>query len=183
MSRRPVCRSVRGHKAQLQEVVVNLVHNAIEAMATTTSRDRLLKLTTQRRGDDAIVVQVLDTGPGIRSGAVGRDIRCVRHHQAAGNRTGARHMPHDHRASRRRADGLVGRPERSAVSIRPAGHGSRRAGRWHGSSCAPSEVIHRRWIARRDRFPPLADTRALGADRSEAWISSGRILAGRPPAA
>lgn len=56
---------VRGHKAQLQEVVVNLVHNAIEAMATTTSRDRLLKLTTQRRGDDAIVVQVLDTGPGI----------------------------------------------------------------------------------------------------------------------
>jgi signal transduction histidine kinase len=56
---------VRGHKAQLQEVVDNLVNNAIEAMATTTSGHRLLKLTTQRRGDDAIVVDVLDTGPGI----------------------------------------------------------------------------------------------------------------------
>ena len=56
---------VRGHKTQLQEVIVNLVNNAVEAMATTTDRPRLLTLTTQRRGEDAIVVQVLDTGPGI----------------------------------------------------------------------------------------------------------------------
>ncbi len=56
---------VRGHKTQLQEVVVNLVNNAIEAMASTTERHRLLTLTTRVRGDDGVVVEILDTGPGI----------------------------------------------------------------------------------------------------------------------
>jgi PAS domain S-box-containing protein len=32
--------SVQGHKSQLQQVLVNLVHNAIEAMDTTTDRSR-----------------------------------------------------------------------------------------------------------------------------------------------
>jgi signal transduction histidine kinase len=57
---------VMGHKGQLQEVVVNLLQNAIEAMSATASDGRkMLKLRTKRHGDDAIVIEVEDTGPGI----------------------------------------------------------------------------------------------------------------------
>jgi PAS domain S-box-containing protein len=55
----------RGHKGQLQQVIVNLVHNAIEAMDTTTDRSRVLRLKTELRGSDAIIFAVKDTGPGI----------------------------------------------------------------------------------------------------------------------
>jgi signal transduction histidine kinase len=49
----------------LQQVIVNLVHNAIEAMDTTTVRSRVLRLKTELRGSDAIIVAVEDSGPGI----------------------------------------------------------------------------------------------------------------------
>ena len=37
---------VRGHKSQLQQVIVNLVHNSIEAMDTLADRRRLLRVKT-----------------------------------------------------------------------------------------------------------------------------------------
>jgi PAS domain S-box-containing protein len=59
---------VDGHQGQLRQVVFNLVHNAIEAMATTTDRARLLRVSTQPQGHNAIVVAVEDSGPGIDPG-------------------------------------------------------------------------------------------------------------------
>ncbi|HXX07496.1 MAG TPA: MASE1 domain-containing protein [Pseudolabrys sp.] len=56
---------VVGHKGQLQEVVINLLQNAIEAMSTIKDDRRMLQLRTQRHGDDAIVVEVEDSGTGI----------------------------------------------------------------------------------------------------------------------
>jgi signal transduction histidine kinase len=56
---------VMGHKGQLQEVILNLVNNAMEAMDTVKNRERLLGLKTQRDGRNAILVAVQDTGPGI----------------------------------------------------------------------------------------------------------------------
>jgi signal transduction histidine kinase len=56
---------VQGFGSQLEEVIVNLVRNAIEAMDTTTGRHRVLNVISEPRGDDAIVVAVKDTGPGI----------------------------------------------------------------------------------------------------------------------
>lgn len=56
---------VRGHRAQLQEVVTNLVNNAIDAMASTSGRDRLLRVTTAPHGRDKIAVEIQDIGPGI----------------------------------------------------------------------------------------------------------------------
>jgi signal transduction histidine kinase len=49
----------------LREVIFNLVDNALEAMGTTTDQSRVLRVTTELRGRDAIAVTVADSGPGI----------------------------------------------------------------------------------------------------------------------
>ena len=56
---------VVGHTGQLQEVVINLFQNAIEAMKAIKDGPRTLRLTTKRRGDDAVVIEIEDSGPGI----------------------------------------------------------------------------------------------------------------------
>jgi PAS domain S-box-containing protein len=55
---------IPGHKRQLQQVISNLVQNAIEAMDNTTDRDRVLQVRTGLQNSDAIVVAVEDSGPG-----------------------------------------------------------------------------------------------------------------------
>jgi C4-dicarboxylate-specific signal transduction histidine kinase len=54
-----------GHAGQLQEVVINLSRNAIEAMAGEQDRSRLLQVRTEVRDGDEIIVAVEDSGPGI----------------------------------------------------------------------------------------------------------------------
>jgi signal transduction histidine kinase len=56
---------VDGHRRQLEEVIFNLIHNAIEAMDATTDRDRVLRVTTALNDRGAITVAVRDSGPGI----------------------------------------------------------------------------------------------------------------------
>ena len=56
---------VDGHRGQLREVIFNLAHNAIEAMGSATDRSRILRVTSELHGPDAIAVAVEDTGPGI----------------------------------------------------------------------------------------------------------------------
>ena len=55
---------VAGHRTQLQQVISNLVQNAIEAMDSTSERDRVLRVKTRLHSRDAIIVAVEDTGPG-----------------------------------------------------------------------------------------------------------------------
>jgi signal transduction histidine kinase len=59
---------VMGHSGQLQQVFINLVRNAIEAMDAFKDSRRLLQLRSARDGDNAIVVEVEDSGPGIDPG-------------------------------------------------------------------------------------------------------------------
>jgi two-component system, NtrC family, sensor kinase len=56
---------VTGHKGQLQEVLFNLVHNAIEAMAGIEDGRRLLRVSTMRQGESKVLVAIEDSGPGI----------------------------------------------------------------------------------------------------------------------
>jgi signal transduction histidine kinase len=55
---------ITGHRGQLQEVFINLVRNAIEAMDAVKDGERTLQVTAKRHGDD-VMVQVEDSGPGI----------------------------------------------------------------------------------------------------------------------
>ena len=56
---------IDGHKGQLQEVISNLIHNAVDAMDATTDHSRILRVTTELRSNDEIKLTVADSGPGI----------------------------------------------------------------------------------------------------------------------
>src|SRR5215831_10961900 len=56
---------VYGNKSQLQEVISNLIFNAIEAMETTSDRSRMLLVRSELRDHEAVAVVVKDSGPGI----------------------------------------------------------------------------------------------------------------------
>ena len=56
---------VLGHEGQLQEVLFNLVRNAIDAMRSGSAAARTLQVRTEKRGHDAIGIFVQDSGPGI----------------------------------------------------------------------------------------------------------------------
>lgn len=64
--------SVRGDRIQLQQVVVNLAVNGMEAMAGIRNRQRVLTVRTQQHLSDRAVVMVEDAGVGIELDNLGR---------------------------------------------------------------------------------------------------------------
>ena len=57
--------NVYGNRSQLQEVVTNILVNAVEAMAATSDRTRVLGVRTELRERKDVAVIVQDSGPGI----------------------------------------------------------------------------------------------------------------------
>jgi signal transduction histidine kinase len=55
---------VLGHKGQLQEVIANLIHNAVDAMNSVVG-PRALIVRTEREANNKIAIAVEDTGPGV----------------------------------------------------------------------------------------------------------------------
>jgi PAS domain S-box-containing protein len=57
--------AVNGDRIQLQQVVMNLVLNAVEAMSSVESGGRELVISTGQNRTDGVIVAVQDSGPGI----------------------------------------------------------------------------------------------------------------------
>jgi signal transduction histidine kinase len=63
----PALPSVVGDRVQLQQVVINLVINAIQAMASATARPRELSIRSRPHEAGQVLIEVADSGHGIGS--------------------------------------------------------------------------------------------------------------------
>jgi signal transduction histidine kinase len=63
---------VFGHRGQLQQVLLNLVSNAADAMSCATDRARVLKVTSEAFESDHVLVSIADSGTGIEPKNVDR---------------------------------------------------------------------------------------------------------------
>jgi signal transduction histidine kinase len=61
----PTLPAVLGDRVQLQQVVINLIVNGMDAMASVDGRPRELAIRSQRHGPDQVLIAVRDTGVGI----------------------------------------------------------------------------------------------------------------------
>jgi signal transduction histidine kinase len=63
---------IQGDRVQLQQVIMNLIINAIEALSSVSERSRELVITTGKVEPDGVLVVVRDSGPGLSSPALER---------------------------------------------------------------------------------------------------------------
>ena len=57
--------SVRGDRVQLQQVVLNLILNGVEAMSSVGEGPRQLSISAELANNHGVIVAVRDSGPGI----------------------------------------------------------------------------------------------------------------------
>jgi signal transduction histidine kinase len=65
-------RLMLGDRVQLQQVILNLIMNGIEAMSTVIDRPRVLEISSEPVEEDHLLVAVHDTGPGLDPQIIGR---------------------------------------------------------------------------------------------------------------
>jgi signal transduction histidine kinase/integral membrane sensor domain MASE1 len=59
---------VEGDRVQMQQVILNLLMNAMEALTGSNARVRAATVRTMRDGEETVHVEVEDTGPGLEPG-------------------------------------------------------------------------------------------------------------------
>ena len=57
---------IHGDRVQLQQVMLNLIVNAIQAMSSLGDSQRNLEVTAETDAQNSVCVRVRDTGPGLR---------------------------------------------------------------------------------------------------------------------
>ena len=65
----PSLPEVEGDPVQIQQVLINLVSNAFDAMSQSPAKERKVEIKTERNGDGTVCVSVRDHGVGIRENA------------------------------------------------------------------------------------------------------------------
>ena len=61
-----------GNRVQLQQVILNLVMNALDAMKSVTHRPKVLRIRSETRSPDGVLLSVEDSGAGIDPNNVDR---------------------------------------------------------------------------------------------------------------
>ena len=84
---------VRGDRVQLQQVIVNLILNAIEAMSAVEKGARKLSISTERSQSGGVLVAIRDSGHGHRCGKNRASLPALLHHQGKRYGNGAVDLP------------------------------------------------------------------------------------------
>jgi len=92
---------VRAEPIQLQQVILNLVKNAIDAIAIGPTAIKAIRLITTSDGKSVVSIYVQDTGPGIALDNETQVFDPFFYDQAFRNGIGTFHFSEDHRGSRR----------------------------------------------------------------------------------
>ena len=111
---------VRGDRVELQQVILNLILNALEAMSEMSEGSRELLITTGKTESGDVLVAVRDSGPGLAPAAARASLRGLPHDQAERLGAGAVDLPFDHRSARRTIVGERQCAPRRRLSIHAA---------------------------------------------------------------
>src|SRR5262249_30881051 len=98
---------------QLQQVLLNLIMNAVEAMSSVDNRQRLLLVKSTHHGASDVLIMVQDSGPGIDPNDMDRIFDAFFTTKPHG--VGSFHMSVDHRLARRPALGLQTNSPRNSL--------------------------------------------------------------------
>jgi C4-dicarboxylate-specific signal transduction histidine kinase len=63
---------IQGDRVQLQQVILNLILNAVQAMSGVSEKSRELLVSTEQEASGAVLVTVQDSGPGLDPESVAR---------------------------------------------------------------------------------------------------------------
>ena len=96
-------RFVLADKVQVQQVLLNLMRNAVEAMQETERRE--LAISTRLQDLETVQIAIADTGPGIAPEIAGAIVPALRYQQANRHGRGTFHFAHHHRSAWRPALG------------------------------------------------------------------------------
>jgi C4-dicarboxylate-specific signal transduction histidine kinase len=80
---------VMADRVQIQQVVMNLILNGIQAMSAVSDRGRVLTVKTERGESNKILVAVQDCGIGIDPGGYRTSVCCFSYHQTQRHGYGA----------------------------------------------------------------------------------------------